>query len=585
MARRRGRGGSSQWWTDLTIDHPRAAQLLHEVRAFLPPLNFITIHYAYFGIVVLVTSAIFWASSHPSYSISYTDSLFLTVSAMTEAGLNPVNLSQMTTWQQILLFLLILFGGAIWVSIWTVAFRLHAFEKHFKDIVRAEREKSRRPSSSRNHSVSFFRTASIGKAANSSTAHSGLAGLESKPEADGGTADVRDDSPHRLSTGRGTGSATHQDETAHLQVNGQASRDASPSPHTRITFADDPPAPGSRHARTTASAYNTNDTGPRRRNIDASETKEQEKGNVMGFPSMHNFLTSKTVGRNAQFHGLTSEERDHLGGCEYRALKVISVVVPLYFSLWQFLGCISLGAWIAYNKPEAATSNGLNPWWTGIFFGVSAFNNSGMALLDLNVIPFQTSYFVLIVMGLMILAGNTAYPVFLRFIFWTMLKVVSWATDGETLTEFKDTLKFILKYPRRVYTNMFPARQTWWLLFMVFLLNCIDWVGFEILNLGNPTIEAIPVGPRIIDGLFQGLGTSHHVSLYPSRAQQPLTTLFRSCSVRGFLPGLHIQFIHWAADPLCHYDVHIGVSCSHHDASFQRLRGTKSWHLRRRPRP
>ncbi len=65
--------------------------------------------------------------------------------------------------------------------------------------------------------------------------------------------------------------------------------------------------------------------------------------------------------------------------------------------------------------------------WLGIFNGVSAFNNSGMSLLDANMvlasivlsillliltdnfqIPFQTSIYTLITMGLMILAGNTA---------------------------------------------------------------------------------------------------------------------------------------------------------------------------------
>lgn len=36
---------------------------------------------------------------------------------MTEAGLNTINLSQMNTFQQFILFLLILLGSAIWVSI------------------------------------------------------------------------------------------------------------------------------------------------------------------------------------------------------------------------------------------------------------------------------------------------------------------------------------------------------------------------------------------------------------------------------------------------------------------------------------
>lgn len=490
------------WWKKITIEHPRTVQALHEIGEFLPPLNFITIHYAYFIVVVLLTSVIFWGSSNPAHSISYTDSLFLTVSAMTEAGLNTVNLSEMTTWQQVILFLLILFGGAIWVSIWTVLFRLHVFESRFQDIVKAE--KARRTGSSL--SLGFFRTFTTGRA--NTTTQQGdriLVGMGSKVKSNGSIrgADV---GPTEVPNRRSSTSLPARAETTEAgsdeRVDGHESHDTLPPPHARITFADDPPPLGGRDARTTASVY-ASDGRPRRRNVEDHEPKDSEPGTVNA--NMHRILTNK-AGRNSQFHDLTTEEREQLGGYEYRALKLLSIVVPLYFALWQFLGCISLGAWIAYNKSEVTTSNGLNPWWTGIFFGVSAFNNSGMGLLDANVIPFQESYFVLIVMGAMILAGNTAYPIFLRFIFWSMHKVLSLTTTEESFKDFKGTLQLILNYPRRVYTNMFPARQTWWLLFMVCLLNVTDWVSFEILNLGNPIIEVIPVGPRVIDGLFQAIG-------------------------------------------------------------------------------
>ncbi|KAJ4393141.1 hypothetical protein N0V93_002348 [Gnomoniopsis smithogilvyi] len=496
----RSRGWRLRWWTNLTIEHPRATQILRELRGFLPPLNFITLHYAYFIVVVLLTSVIFWGSSNPAHSISYTDSLFLTVSAMTEAGLNTVNLSQMTTWQQVLLFLLILFGGAIWVSIWTVAFRLHVFESRFEDIVKAE--KARRTGSTL--SLSFFRTATTNKATTATQDDRILVGMGSKLETNGSSQDA-DTGPTEVPDRRSTASLPTQGGTDEQNiegpVGGHESHDRVPSPRSRITFADDPPHIGTRDARTTASVY-ANDNRTRRRNVENTESKEPEPGTANA--DMHRILTDK-AGRNAQFHNLTTQEREQLGGYEYRALKLLSIVVPLYFALWQFLGCISLGAWIAYNKSEVTIANGLNPWWTGIFFGVSAFNNSGMGLLDANVIPFQDSYFVLIVMGAMILAGNTAYPIFLRFIFWSMAKVLSLTTAEDSFKDFKGTLQLILKYPRRVYTNMFPARQTWWLLFMVCLLNFMDWVSFEILNLGNPIIEAIPVGARVIDGLFQAI--------------------------------------------------------------------------------
>jgi len=122
------------------------------------------------------------------------------------------------------------------------------------------------------------------------------------------------------------------------------------------------------------------------------------------FPS---YLTRRTTGRNAQFFGLSREEREHLGGVEYRAITLLAYVVPIYFVAWQFLGCIGLGAYMAHNKADVATGNGINPWfvsfsfrerisltvdrWNGIFNGVSAFNNSGMSLLDQNMVGTFTS--------------------------------------------------------------------------------------------------------------------------------------------------------------------------------------------------
>lgn len=64
-------------------------------------------------------------------------------------------------------------------------------------------------------------------------------------------------------------------------------------------------------------------------------------------------------------------------------------------------------------------------------------------------------------------------------------------------------MNFILDHPRRVYTNLFPSAQTWWLVSSLVLLNGVDWVAFEILNIGNPTTEAIKPRFRVLDGLFQ----------------------------------------------------------------------------------
>ena len=78
--------------------------------------------------------------------------------------------------------------------------------------------------------------------------------------------------------------------------------------------------------------------------------------------SAFGFLSSVLVGRNSQFSGLTLAEREKLGGVEYKAVTILAWVVPLYFVLWQLLGCIGLGAYVANNRPQAAAANGENPW-------------------------------------------------------------------------------------------------------------------------------------------------------------------------------------------------------------------------------
>lgn len=87
-----------------------------------------------------------------------------------------------------------------------------------------------------------------------------------------------------------------------------------------------------------------------------------------------------------------------------------------------------------------------------------------------------------------------------------MLKTLSkiYPSD-EQYADYKATLRFILTYPRRVYTNLFPSTPTWWLLFMLITLNGVDWAAFELLNIGNKAMASIPTRYRVLDGLFQAL--------------------------------------------------------------------------------
>jgi hypothetical protein len=86
--------------------------------------------------------------------------------------------------------------------------------------------------------------------------------------------------------------------------------------------------------------------------------------------------TEGWTSRNSQFHGLTERERQKIGGYEYRAVALLAWLVPTYYILFQLLGCIGCAAWVAYNRPDTARGNGLDPWWLGAFNAVSAFSES-----------------------------------------------------------------------------------------------------------------------------------------------------------------------------------------------------------------
>jgi Trk-type K+ transport system membrane component len=115
---------------------------------------------------------------------------------------------------------------------------------------------------------------------------------------------------------------------------------------------------------------------------------------------------------------------------------------------------------------------------------VSAFNNNGMSLLDANMTAFSRAIFMLLSMSLLILAGNTCFPVFLRLSIWTILKLLP---KNERWADLRNTLDFLLQHPRRCFTNLFPSKHTWWLLFSVITLNGIDCVMFVVLNVSATT--------------------------------------------------------------------------------------------------
>lgn len=205
-----------------------------------------------------------------------------------------------------------------------------------------------------------------------------------------------------------------------------------------------------------------------------------------------------------RFRALTEVERDELGGIEYRALNTLVWILIFYTFFWYALGTALL---VPYSYHPAVTETvrtsqpgDLSPGWWGFFSVITSFTNCGLNLLNANFTAFQSYYFILMVAGGLTWAGNTQFPVFLRFVIWSLSKVFP------TGTRRHESLAFLLHHPRRCFIYLFPARETWILLAVQIGIDLTLWVFFEILNIGLPAVESLDRGVRTFDGLFQATG-------------------------------------------------------------------------------
>lgn len=159
----------------------------------------------------------------------------------------------------------------------------------------------------------------------------------------------------------------------------------------------------------------------------------------------------------------------------YQAFSILSWIVPLYIVLIQFWGGIALGWFISARHPSIPAENHINPWWSGIFLSASGFNNSGMSLIDSNMVPFQLSYFVLLTVSALILLGNTIFPIFLRIIIQCLARVIS---GGDKWRGWRNGLRLLIDEDSRILCPyLFTRSELFWLAGTILIFNGIDWVS------------------------------------------------------------------------------------------------------------
>ncbi|OBA26785.1 hypothetical protein HANVADRAFT_39719 [Hanseniaspora valbyensis NRRL Y-1626] len=226
------------------------------------------------------------------------------------------------------------------------------------------------------------------------------------------------------------------------------------------------------------------------------------------------------IGRNSKFVGLTDEQKEELGGVEYRALKLLCKYLVGYYIGFNLFAAVLFLGWICAkkNKPlEDYSGNdaaikigqlaleeyGIGRVWWGFFTSASSFNDLGLTLTPNSMTNFGGSSYIIIWSMFFIIIGNTGFPVFLRFVIWIAYKL------APQLSQRRESLQFLLEHPRRCFTLLFPKGPTWWLFFILVVLNGFDWIMFIILDYGTTSLkESLGSGWfRALNGLYQSVCT------------------------------------------------------------------------------
>ncbi|KAH7016190.1 cation transport protein-domain-containing protein [Microdochium trichocladiopsis] len=501
-------------------------------QSVLKHLNFITIHYAWIifcGLLGLIVLA-------PEGNVAAVDAYFFGASASTESGLNTVDVKELRTYQQIFLYVIPIITNLGVINIIVVVVRILWFKRRFR-------------------AVSSTLVRPEPKGVVFSLRRRGEDDVEAHPRplcapTDSVAADIEahSDLTSRTETSTGTGKIANTAETSEKTSNTDRALYI-PSPRDRddgksfiekeIAAGNDfsgqnkddeddqiKPVPhANNNRRLSMLTYRSRAGNNDDMRLSAAKSIENAAGSmfILGARANDNGRRSDvsqlprpndlpglskqvTIGRNSQFYDLSEEDEEKLGGIEYAALKLLLKIVIGYYVGLHLLGIIGLIPWIhtapsKYREYLIECGNDFS-WWA-IYSTQTMINNLGFTLTPDSMISFRDATWPMLLMTFLAFAGNTLYPVVLRLVIWIVYRATP------THSPNKMTLKFLLDHPRRCYTLLFPSRPTWILFGLIAALNIVDVILIIVLDLYNPTITDLPMGPRILAALFQAASSRH----------------------------------------------------------------------------
>ncbi|KAF9528793.1 cation transport protein-domain-containing protein [Crepidotus variabilis] len=237
-------------------------------------------------------------------------------------------------------------------------------------------------------------------------------------------------------------------------------------------------------------------------------------------------ITELIIGRNSNFRTdtLTDDQLEQIGGAEYRALRLLSYLIPAYFVVTQLVAVILFLPWLKstkeYDSVFEAQPRLVDKTWFSFFQVMGAYTGGGLSLVDMQghvAVPKCLSHDFCIVLGHSRRKS--------RFTNFSALRDMDDIKDSTAPFEGSSCFNFPARpsskgrrlslhsysyftkliFSNRCFMFLFPSHQTWFLVICLLVFSIIEWVCFVTLNIGLPVYEALPTGHKIVEGLFQGL--------------------------------------------------------------------------------
>ncbi|CAK5271447.1 unnamed protein product [Mycena citricolor] len=183
------------------------------------------------------------------------------------------------------------------------------------------------------------------------------------------------------------------------------------------------------------------------------------------------------VGRNSAFRTetLNDDQLESIGGVEYRALRLLSYLIPCYFVGTQLFSFLLFVPWLSVTHGyDSVFKNQYRPVkkpWFSLFLVLAAYSGGGLSLVDLGMLPFQSAYLMIFALIFVILAGNHAL------------------------------VSHIVRFNMHVNLILFLTV----IMRSLRLVIVIEWISFEALDHGLDFYKQMGTGAKVVDGLFQGL--------------------------------------------------------------------------------